>query len=223
MIKVIGICGSPRKQSTYHSLEQALEAAKAEGDVEVELISLQGKKINPCIACNKCIRDNSPICTLYKDDATDELQKVLDADGLIFASPVYEMGMTPQMSAFLSRFRGGWVVLSENPDLFAKKVGGAIAVGGTRNGGQEQVLKSLMGWFHTNGITPANGGLCMYEGACVWSHDKGAAGAAEDTEGMIRCRRIGQKVARLAKALKDTTVFDTPPIKVFTIDKVEKN
>ena len=223
MIKIVGICGSPRKQSTYYALEQALEAAKAEGDVEVELISLQGKKINPCMACNKCVRDNSPICTVWQDDATPELQKVLDADGLIFASPVYEMCPTPQMSAFLSRFRGGWVVLSKNPDAHAKQVGGCIAVGGTRNGGQEHVINSLMGWFHTNGYTPANGGLCMYAGASVWSQDKGAEGAAADEEGMIRCRRLGQKVARLAKALKDTDVFDTPPIKVFELSKVEKN
>ena len=222
MVKIIGVCGSPRKQASYYALGQALEAAKAEGDVEVELISLQGKKFSPCIACNKCIRDDSPICTLYKDDITDILPKILEADGLILASPVYEMCPTPQMSGFLSRFRGGWVVLSKNPDLFARKVGGCIAVGGTRNGGQEHTIKSLMGWFHTNGWTTANGGLCMYEGAAVWSQDKGAEGAAADEEGMIRCRRLGQKVARLAKALKETDQFDTPPIKVFSIEKVEK-
>lgn len=221
MVKILGICGSPRKQATYYALEQALDAAKAEG-TEVELVSLSGKKVNPCCACNKCIRDNSPICTLWKDDASSLLQKVQDADGLILASPVYNMCPTPLMAAFLSRFRGGWVVLSENPDLFAKKVGGCIAVGGTRNGGQENTINNMMGFFHTNGITPANGGLCMYAGASVWSGDKGAEGAAADEEGMIRCRRIGQKVARLAKALKDTDVFDTPPIKVFSISKVEK-
>ena len=223
MVKILGICGSPRKQSTYYALQQALEAAEAEGDVDVELVSLQGKKFNPCIACNKCIRDNSPICTLYKDDITPYLEKFHEADGIILASPVYEMCPTPQMSAFLSRFRGGWVVLSKNPDLFAKKVGGAIAVGGTRNGGQEHCIKSLMGFFHTNGYTPANGGLCMYEGACVWSQDKGAEGAKEDVEGMIRCRRLGQKVARLAKSLKDTKEFDETPIQVFNLEKVEKN
>lgn len=223
MVKILGICGSPRKQSTLHSLNVALEAAKAEGDVEIELVSLAGKKLNPCIACNKCIRDNSAICTLYDDDITDTLKKFHEADGIILASPVYEMCPTPQMSAFLSRFRGGWVLLSENPDLFANKVGGAIAVGGTRNGGQEHCIKSLMGFFHTNGYTPVNGGLCMYEGACVWSQDKGAEGAAQDIEGMIRCQRLGQKVAKMAKALKNSTEFENAPIKVFNLDKVEKN
>lgn len=225
MLKIIGICGSPRKKATYRALEEAMNAVKAEGgdEVETEIISLQGKKCNPCLACNKCIRDNSPICTLYKDDVTDELQKILDCDGLILASPVFEMCPTPQIMSFLSRFRGGWVVLSENPDLFAKKVGGAIAVGGTRNGGQENVVRCLNSWFHTQGWTPVNGGLCMYEGACVWSQDKGAEGAEADEEGMIRCRRLGQKVYRMAKALQNTDVFDTAPIKVFNLEKVEKN
>ncbi len=219
MIKIVGLCGSPRKAATYYALEKALEAARAEGDVETELISLQGKKVNPCIHCNKCVRDSSPVCTLHKDDVSDLLSHVLDADGVILASPVYCMAPTPQMMAFLTRFRGTWTVLNQNPDAYAHIAGGAIAVGGTRNGGQECVIKTLMGWFHTQGLTPANGGLCMYEGASVWSHDNGAEGAAEDTDGIVRCERIGQKVARLAKVLKGTSAFDEPPIKVFSVRK----
>ena len=54
MIKVVGVCGSPRKKSMYTALQAALDAAKATGnDVEVELIELRGRKINCCIHCNK--------------------------------------------------------------------------------------------------------------------------------------------------------------------------
>jgi len=208
MVKVLGVCGSPRKAATYYALEQALAAAGALPGVETELISLRGLKFSPCTHCNKCVREQSVTCTLFNDDLTPLLPKLLEADGVILASPVYDMNFTPQMSGFLSRYRGGYVVLKDNPDYFAKKVGGAIAVGGTRNGGQECVINSLMGFFHTNGMTPANGGLCMYAGASVWSKDQGAEGAAADENGMNRCRRLGQKVARLAMALKDTTVFD---------------
>lgn len=217
MIKIVGICGSPRKAATYYALEKALEAARREGDVETELISLQGKTVTPCIACNKCVRDVSPTCTLHKDDVTDLLPRILEADGIILASPVYMMAPTPQIMALLSRFRGTWVVLNKNPDAFAPIAGGAIAVGGTRNGGQESAIKTLMGWFHTQGMTPVNGGLCMYEGASVWSQDKGAEGAAADEQGIIRCERIGQKVARMAKILKSTKAFEEPPIKVFEL------
>lgn len=211
MIKILGVCGSPRKESTYYALEQALAAASALSGVETELLALKGLSFSPCIHCNKCIRDDSAICTLYQDDLTPHLHKLLDADGIILASPVYAMNVTPQMAMFLSRYRGGWTLLKNNPDHFAKKVGGAIAVGGTRNGGQERVIDNLNGFFSTNGITPANGGLCVYTGASVWSKDKGRQGAMEDYVGMDRCRRIGEKVARLAAALQGTTAFDNVP------------
>ena len=65
MIKVVGVCGSPRKKSMYTALQAALDAAKATGnDVEVELIELRGRKINCCIHCNKCLRDGSDRCSV---------------------------------------------------------------------------------------------------------------------------------------------------------------
>jgi multimeric flavodoxin WrbA len=207
MIKILGISGSPRMESTAYAVKEALKAAEATGDVETEFISLKGKKINPCIHCNKCIRDGKIICTLWEDDATQLLEKVHEADGLIIGSPVYGMGITPQLCAFMSRFRGTYGVLKDNPDYFAKQVGAAIAVGGTRNGGQECTINVIHGFFSTHGITPANGSVCTYTGASVWSQDKGEQGAREDEIGMTRCRRIGEKVAKLAKALKDTKEF----------------
>ena len=69
MVKILGICGSPRKRSAYSALEAALEAAKNSGEeVETELIELRGKKINPCIHCNNCLKKNMDRCTVYEDD-----------------------------------------------------------------------------------------------------------------------------------------------------------
>ena len=71
MVKILGICGSPRRKSCYKALETALEAAKnAEEGVEVELVELRAKKMNFCIHCNKCLRDKSDRCTVFKDDMT---------------------------------------------------------------------------------------------------------------------------------------------------------
>ena len=203
MVKIVGICGSPRIESTAYAVQEALNAAKATGDVEVELITLKGKKMNACIHCNKCVRENKCTCTLWDDDLTPLLDKVMEADGIILGSPVYAMSMTPQMCIFLSRFRGTYCVLKDDPNAFARKVGGAIAVGGTRNGGQENTINGLYNFFNTHGITPANGALCTYAGACVWSQDQGAKGAEADEVGMKNCRRIGEKVAFLAKLLME--------------------
>ena len=55
MAKILGICASARKESTYYALEKALEAVRTEG-VETALLELRGKKIAPCIGCNLCVK-----------------------------------------------------------------------------------------------------------------------------------------------------------------------
>ena len=47
MVKILGICGSPRRKSSYTALQAALEAAKAQGDVEVELVELRARNMKP--------------------------------------------------------------------------------------------------------------------------------------------------------------------------------
>lgn len=57
MIKILGICGSPRRKSAYTALKTALEAAEKSGEeVQTELVELRGKKMNLCIHCNQCLR-----------------------------------------------------------------------------------------------------------------------------------------------------------------------
>ena len=137
MVKIIGICGSPRRKSSYAALREALDGALETGDVEVELIELRARKLNFCIHCNKCLREDAVRCTVYEDDMTPLYEKVYQADGMIIASPVYEMNITAQLAAFFNRFRPTWNIIKKDPTFFNRKVGAAIAVGGTRNGGQE--------------------------------------------------------------------------------------
>ncbi len=148
MVKIIGICGSPRRKSSYAALREALDGALETGDVEVELIELRARKLNFCIHCNKCLREDAVRCTVYEDDMTPLYEKVYQADGMIIASPVYEMNITAQLAAFFNRFRPTWNIIKKDPTFFNRKVGAAIAVGGTRNGGQEGALNAILGIFH---------------------------------------------------------------------------
>ena len=151
MVKIIGICGSPRRKSSYAALREALDGALETGDVEVELIELRARKLNFCIHCNKCLREDAVRCTVYEDDMTPLYEKVYQADGMIIASPVYEMNITAQLAAFFNRFRPTWNIIKKDPTFFNRKVGAAIAVGGTRNGGQEGALNAILGFYHTQG------------------------------------------------------------------------
>ena len=204
MYRILGICGSPRKKSSYTALKAALEAAEATGEIETELIELRGRKLNFCIHCNKCVREHDTKCPVYDDGMTELYEKVYQCDGMIVASPVYEMNITAQLATFFNRFRPTWTMLEKDPYFFSRKVGAAIAVGGARNGGQEQAINAIMGFYHTQGFTICNGGVGIYAGASLWNPGDGA-GEMVDEEGMEKARAVGRKLAMTTKlvAAKD--------------------
>lgn len=198
MYKIIGICGSPRKKSSYEALAAALAAANETGEVETELVELRGRKMNFCIHCNKCIRDDSAECTVYQDDMTELYDKVYQADGIIIASPVYEMNITAQLATFFNRFRPTWNIIKNDPTFFSNKVGAAIVVGGTRNGGQEMTINAIHGFFHTQGIVVCNGGPGVYAGASLWNPGDGSK-TMDDPAGIENARAVGTRLAQLTK------------------------
>ena len=203
MVKIIGICGSPRRKSSYKALETALEAAKSSGEeVEVELIELRARKMNFCIHCNKCLRDQSDRCTVFSDDMTPLYDKVYEADGIIIASPVYEMNITSQLCTFFDRFRSAWLKGVEDPDFFAHKVGAGITVGGTRNGGQEATMQAITNFFLTQGRTVCTGGSGMYSGPMMWNPGDGST-EIEDETVFKNCEILGTKGAKMARIMKE--------------------
>ncbi|MGI9952609.1 flavodoxin family protein [Moorellaceae bacterium AZ2] len=198
MVRILGICGSPRRGATEYVLEKALEVARTLDGVETEMVLLRQKKLHFCLHCDRCITEGVLYCPVHDDDVKEILDKFLQADGYILASPVYLMGMTGQMATLFNRFRPLYTVLKANPEFFFNKVGGAIAVGGTRNGGQEATINCLLGVYHTYGINVVNGGIGIYSGASVWSKDRKAEGAREDEIGMKNACTVALRVAKMA-------------------------
>ena len=187
-VKILGICGSYRRASTYAALQAALDEAAQQEGVETRLIELRGRDIHACVNCNHCMRE--------------EVNAFLEADAYIIASPVYGMGITPILSAAFSRFRPNFLLSRANPDMNLYKVGGAITVGGARNGGEESAVACIHGFYHTKGITVVNGGLGAYSGGCVWSKDGGAEGALAEEIGIRHARALGRRVAKAAIVMK---------------------
>lgn len=207
MVKILGICGSPRRKSSYTALKAALDAAAEQTNVETELIELMGRKINPCIHCNKCVKKDSDRCAVYEDGMTELYDKFYRADGIIIASPVYEMNVTPQLAAFFSRFRSAWMVSAKEPYFFTKKVGTAIVVGGTRNGGQESTINAINNFFNTQGVTICGGGAGVYAGVSLWNPGDGSTEMHDET-GMENAVKMGRKIAVMAKALENVEVLE---------------
>ena len=68
---------------------------------DVELLELRNKKINYCIGCNTCKR-NDGTC-VFKDDMGKILDKMIESDVIVLASPVYFYSITGQMKTLIDR------------------------------------------------------------------------------------------------------------------------
>lgn len=202
-VKILGVSGSPRKGTTDYAVQVALEeAAKVEG-VETEFLPLRKKKINHCIQCDKCLKlvpgqKYEHYCATFHDDMDELMRLWLSADGYIIGSPVYDMNVTPMLNTFFNRFRPLWRVFR---GIHMNKVGGSIALGGTRHGGQETTVAMINNFYLINEILVTGGPSGNYAGACVWTKDQ-LPNKFEDEVGMERVRLLGRRVAEVAKIVK---------------------
>ena len=100
MSKVLIITTSFRAKSNSDVLATRAAAGAKDAGHEVELISLKGKKINFCIGCLACQRTQKCI---QNDDAVEIAEKVINADTLVFVTPIYYYEMCGQMKTLLDR------------------------------------------------------------------------------------------------------------------------
>jgi multimeric flavodoxin WrbA len=130
-LKVLGIMGSPRlKSNTDLLLDQALTGAESQG-ANIEKIVIDKLNITPCKEYYGCERDGN--CVI-RDDMDNIYPKLLDADAIIIASPMFFYGITGQLKSFIDRCQALWVrkhVLKQDISSPQRK-GIFIGVGATR-------------------------------------------------------------------------------------------
>lgn len=102
-MKCVILMGSPRKAGNTHTLLQPFMEELSAAGTEYELIWLHDKKILPCIACRACQSDWSIFGCRYEDDVQEIFVKILAADTIILATPIYSWYCTPPMKAMLDR------------------------------------------------------------------------------------------------------------------------
>ena len=139
-MNVLGISGSPRPNgNTAQAVQHALEILRAY-DIETTYIGLAGKEITACDGCLSC---NLGKCR-WTDDMDEIYEAMLRCDGMILGSPVYMgqvSGMIKTMMDRTVKFR------TASKFELSGKVGGGIACGGFRNGGQELTLQGMHTFF----------------------------------------------------------------------------
>ena len=113
--KVLILSGSPRNGGNSDILcNEFMKGAKEAGN-EVEKIRVAAKKIAPCSGCYYC-RDNGGKC-VHKDDMAEVLQKMIAADVLVLASPVYFYSIDAQLKAVIDRTVARWLEV-KNKDFY---------------------------------------------------------------------------------------------------------
>ena len=117
-MKVVGICGSPRKGNTEWMLRKLLEGAAREG-ADSELILLREKDIRTCDGCLSCEaggKQRKGICRI-QDDMLEIYPKLVEADGLAFGTPVYFEMLSGLLKNFLDRTCPIWPRLEFKPTV----------------------------------------------------------------------------------------------------------
>ncbi len=97
---VLIISSSPRKNSNSEALANEFARGAAEAGNNVETLTLRGADISFCRGCMACQKTGK--CVI-NDDAVDIAEKMLHADVLVFATPVYYYSVSGQLKTMLDR------------------------------------------------------------------------------------------------------------------------
>ena len=188
---------------------EGLKVVKDEG-MTVNMFSVQGKKIEDCRHCNWCMskQTKESFCAV-KDDMEELYPKVVEADAILVASPVYLVRMSGHLASVLDRLR-----CLHYGKYFAgglkHKVGAAIAVSWFRNSGIETTLASIHWALLTYRMVIAvPGSLSTFGGSGLTSlsgsgdfHPKDKHQVLKDEFGIKTSRQTAKSMVELTRIIK---------------------
>ena len=100
-MKILVLTGSPRKNGNSATLADSFIKGAKEAGHTAERFDAAFKKVHPCIACNSCGMDGPCV---FKDDFEFVRKHIVEADCVVFATPMYYFGISAQLKAVIDRF-----------------------------------------------------------------------------------------------------------------------
>lgn len=208
MMKILGICGSPRRNgNTAYATRYTLEQLSKRG-FTTEFVHLCDYQISYCVACYGCVQAKRCV---VEDDLEVIFQKIEAADALILASPVYHASITPPLKSLMDRlgFSGRWRnnAMKETGEAyqfkttpFSGKLGAPITI--ARRAGTTSAMSDLLLWYTVNDF--------IVVGSSYWNMllagKGGALNAVNDEEGLANLDHLANNIAtllpKLAKSAK---------------------
>ena len=193
-MKVIGVNGSPRADgNTFLTITEFFDELQKEG-IETELLHVGDGKVPGCICCRGCAGTGE--CVIPDENLKEMSEKIIGADGVFLAAPVYFGTMPGQMKAFMDRFMFQCIQTGR----MRHKVGATAAI--LRRTGGYTTIDDLNRFFFA--------GEMIVVGQTI-IHGNLTGEVLQDTEGLAGIRRTARNMAWVLK-MKDATKADiTPP------------
>lgn len=130
-MKIVVLNGSARKGNVYSAVQTLTAAAGAKH--EVEIIDTDSVNVSPCKGCGACQCYKGCVA---KDDSNMVVDKIVSADMIVFATPVYWWGMTAQLKTVIDK------CYCKGAQLKGKKVGVIIVGGASVNDPQYELINT---------------------------------------------------------------------------------
>jgi len=179
-MKVLVLTGSPHANGTTALLADEFCNGAMESGHEVIRFDTAKLKINPCLGCNHC-RKNEGKCVHEYDDMIEIILKLLPADVVVLVSPLYYFGMTAQLKKVIDRFYSVNSLLREN----SKKLY-LIAAGADTD---DWAMDAIKAHYKC---------LCKYlywqEGGTLLAYGLGTRQDAENSEYKIMAKKLGKEI-----------------------------
>ena len=101
-MKIITILGSPRKKGNTAKVLSMFED-RVEGNHEIERINVTKYNVGGCLGCYKCQESKDEPGCVQKDDALAIFEKMIQADAIVYATPLYCWSFTSQIKPLIDR------------------------------------------------------------------------------------------------------------------------
>ena len=178
-MKVLGLSGSMRKDGNTAQLIKVILKRCEEAGVETKFISLAGKKILPCLGCEKC--KEKKWCIVEKDDWSAIVQEILDCEVLVIGSPTYYYDVCGHLKNFIDRTYS----LYHDRKLAGRR-GVAVAVQAQK--GANRTIQTIEGFLSSHEFSSMGSvkGSGYEEGAVM-----------NDEEAVRKAQKVGDKIVRL--------------------------
>jgi len=161
-IRVLAINGGTEKTAyTSLLLRHVLQALEQKG-IETEMIELWGANLHDCRDCRECLVQKNRRCVQTDDMGNLLIEKMAQADGILFGSPASDAEIAPEMKALMER---ACAVAKANDQMFRHKIGAAVV--SMRRAGALRTFDTLNHFFLMNEM--------VVPGASFWN-----AGVAND-------------------------------------------